>query len=1202
MSHSDYFEQARNYLACHRGQPLSLQKRKEAATELAALILQEANRQLTSGERTQQEQLAGMMEDSHGKTFTLSMTDQCFRSKRSRRVADQLTYLIKKYGIPRFLPFHKRLGLWAFRLLGSWVPGALVPAAAYNVRQEMKRVIVPAEDQPLAQYMGNRKRQGVKVNLNHLGEAILGEEEAARRLETYLTSLAKPDVDYVSIKISTLYSQIALLDWEGTLETLAERLRRLFRAAIKHPTEGEDGVRRPKFVNLDMEEYRDLHLTVALFRKVLDEPEFHHFSAGIVLQAYLPDAYLLQQELTVWAMRRVASGGAPVKLRLVKGANLAMEKVEAALNDWPQAPYGTKQEVDANFKRMLHYAVQPDHAAAVRLGVGSHNLLDVAYALILRGENGLEEQVGVEMLEGMADHLRRVVQGLSQHMVLYSPAVKREEFQNAVTYLIRRLDENTAKDNFLRHSFGLEVGSRDWQEQVERFQIACQSLEEVGLGPNRHQDRFEPVERLDEKAFFHNDAPTDFTLEHNRQWAARILEERAAEEFPKIPLVIEGRLVEGAGGEGVDPSRPEKPFYTFALATSEQVQQALHAADVARESWSNVTVEDRVRLGGEIAHALRQRRGRLISAMVADGGKVVSEADVEVCEAIDFVEFYRRSLKDLAAIDHLNWEPLGTVLVTPPWNFPCAIPLGGVVAALLGGNTVIFKPARETVLVAWELMQALWDAGVPKEVVQFLPCHDDPMGSQLVKDNRVSAVILTGASETARHFLRMRPGLHLMAETGGKNAMIVTSMADRDLAIKSLVMSAFGHGGQKCSACSLAILEAEVYDDPQFLAQLRDAAASLKVGSAWDPATKINPLIHPPRDVLLRGLTHLESGEEWLLTPKQDAHNPRLWSPGIKLGVKEGGFTHQTEFFGPLLGVMRADNLRHAIAMANSTPYGLTAGLQSLDEREQKTWMESIEAGNCYINRGITGAIVRRQPFGGLKDSAFGKGIKAGGPNYMTQMMRAAEFAPPSHQSKLSGVALDILALGEKMMLPDEEITKLEAALRSYSFWWNTYYRHEHDPSLLLGQDNLLSYHPKKGVRVRLQRGDRVHQVLYLLAASGVIGGHFELSLNAEHVEAMGGARALNAFKNLTVVEELEEAFIARAKTGGFRSLRLLTTPSQSLLRMAGVTHCQLVLEPPVANGRLELLNWLQEISLSLDYHRYGNLGDREGEPRSSVV
>ena len=419
MKESLFIEKAKKIIDSVRGKPLSLNERKESAIELAALMLEEAQRTQKRKEKKQQAELSGMMRDPMGKVFTTAITDQCFRSHRTKRIADQLVYVLNTYGVPEYLPLPKKIALESFKKMGCFFHSISVPCTISMIRREASAVILPGEERLLKKHMKKRKKEGVRVNLNHLGEAILGEEEAATRLKIYLDDLSRPEVEYISIKISTIYSQIQLLSWDETLEVLAERLRLLYRAAIACPYKRADGTLVPKFINLDMEEYRDLHLTVALFQKVLNEPEFYHYSAGIVLQSYLPDSYLIQQELTIWAMQRVIQGGAPIKIRIVKGANLAMEQFEASLRLWPQAPYRSKSEVDANYKRMVNYGTQKNHAEAAHLGIASHNLFDIAYALLLRSENEIESKVCFEMLEGMADHMRRVVQKLSGDMLLY---------------------------------------------------------------------------------------------------------------------------------------------------------------------------------------------------------------------------------------------------------------------------------------------------------------------------------------------------------------------------------------------------------------------------------------------------------------------------------------------------------------------------------------------------------------------------------------------------------------------------------------------------------------------------------------------------------------------------------------------------------------------------------------------------------------
>jgi RHH-type proline utilization regulon transcriptional repressor/proline dehydrogenase/delta 1-pyrroline-5-carboxylate dehydrogenase len=1198
MEESVLIKKAKSQIESVKGKTLSLEERKDRAITLASLMLEEAQRIQTPAEKKLQAQLAGMMHDPIGKVFTTTMTDQCFRSQRNQRIADQLAYVIKSLGVPNYLPPSKKLSLQGLAAFGKTLSSIAVPLTIHMIRKETSSVILPGEEKLLTEHMNKRRKEGVRINLNHLGEAILGEEEALRRLQIYLDDLAKPEVEYISVKISTIYSQINLLAWEETLFVLADRLRQLYRAAMKYRYQRPDGISVPKFVNLDMEEYRDLQLTVALFRKVLDEAEFYQHEAGIVLQSYLPDSFLIQQELTLWAMQRLAQGGAPIKIRIVKGANLAMEQWESALRLWPQAPYTSKADVDANFKRMVAYGSQKEHAKAAHLGIGSHNLFDIAYAMLVRAENNVEKDVCFEMLEGMADHMRRVVQQLSGDMLLYCPAATKEEFQNAVAYLVRRLDENTAPENFLRHAFDLRPGTPAWDQQVQLFSNACFASNQVYYLPRRTQNRLtENISNYSSRCF-DNEPDTDWSLPQNRRWAEHILKEWKSKNHPPVPLVIGGEVKTSPGkvGVGEDPSYPNQPLYHYSLATEEQVDQTIETAKKSEIKWSQTPLQERMRLLGNIAHELRRHRGDLIGVMVADTGKTVPEADVEISEAIDFADYYRTNIEEWHHVPDIEWKSKGTILVAPPWNFPCSIPAGGILAALAAGNCVIFKPATESILVGWQLAQLFWKAGISREVLQFITCEDEPVGSRLVKDPRISAIVLTGATATAKLFLNMRPGLDLMAETGGKNVMVITGMSDRDLVIKDLISSAFGHSGQKCSACSLAILEAEVYDDAHFLQQLRDAAASLAVGSPWDLKTKVNPLIRAPNPTLMKGLTQLEPGETWLLEPKQDPDNPNLWSPGIKLGVKPSSFTFQNELFGPVLGLVRAESFEQALNWMNQTPYGLTAGIQSLDEREQNAWLSRVEAGNCYVNRTITGAIVERQPFGGCKDSSFGKGAKAGGPNYLVQFMQAKQIDLPNERASLNIQTKALSQSVEKTPAFASQLDLWKASAGSYAFYWNEYFSKAHDPSMVMGQDNLQCYKPHPHIILRGQKGDSPLDLLRIMAAALTCQADLQISLEDEAIAKQ--FQEMGLFTLLPIRHETDEAFIQRLSEGKIKRVRLLrqpTAPVQSALAQAG---CHLNVGEVMANGRLELLHLLREVSISRDYHRYGNLGIREKEIR----
>jgi RHH-type proline utilization regulon transcriptional repressor/proline dehydrogenase/delta 1-pyrroline-5-carboxylate dehydrogenase len=467
---------------------------------------------------------------------------------------------------------------------------------------------------------------------------------------------------------------------------------------------------------------------------------------------------------------------------------------------------------------------------------------------------------------------------------------------------------------------------------------------------------------------------------------------------------------------------------------------------------------------------------------------------------------------------------------------------------------VILKPAPETVATAWQIVNQLWKAGVPREVLQFVTTRDDEDGKHLVTHNGVNAVILTGAFDTAAMFTSWKPEIHLMAETSGKNAILISASADIDSAVKDLVQSAFGHAGQKCSAASLAIVEKSIYDNPSFLAQLKDAVESLSVGAGRNYSTTVGPVIHPPTGSLHRAFTTLDAGENWLVTPQQLDKTGHLWSPGVKLGVMPGSWSHQNEWFGPILGVMAAPDFETALHWQNTVPYGLTAGVHSLDEHECEKWIAEVEAGNLYVNRGITGAVVNRQPFGGWKRSSVGPTSKAGGPHYINNLRN-----------------WEVLS------------SSFEAISTSHQ-WWNSAGNKAIDHAGLNVERNYQRHLPsRRGIVVRVDSAVSKEWIAYINWVIQESSTSVEFS-SSEKVAHCPSARI-----------ETDEELIARISSKEkVRWLANATPPTLKFLEMGVSVDSR----PLAQNGVVEIPRWLLEQSVSITNHRYGNVG---AGPRPNV-
>ncbi|MBF0817274.1 aldehyde dehydrogenase family protein [Microbacterium paludicola] len=1090
--------------------------------------------------------LAGVLRDPNGLAFTVGFVDGVVRPEDTHVAARNLAGLVPL--IPSFLPAPLRglIRLGAF--FAPILPGIVVPASRAVLRRMVRHLIVDARDEKLGSALAGIQGDGVRLNVNLLGEAILGRREAERRLAGTRRLLERADVDYVSIKVSSTVAPHSPWAFDQAVDDAVAALAPLYDTARAGG----------KFINLDMEEYKDLDLTLAVFTTILDRPENSRLEAGIVLQAYLPDALGAMIRLQEWAAARVARGGAPIKVRVVKGANLPMEQVDAETHGWPLATWQSKQHSDASYKAVLDYALTAERVANVRIGIAGHNLFDIALAWLLAQRRGAEAGIEFEMLLGMATAQAGVVRREVGSLLLYTPVVHPDEFDVAIAYLIRRLEEGASPENFMSAVFDLDTDERLFEREKQRFLTSIALMPQEVPASNRVQDRRLPQEP-GARDGFENAPDTDPSLAANREWAAG----------------IRARMQRSALGADT--------LAVHTVTDPAALDEIVAGAAAAGEAWRALGAAGRAEILHRVGDVLEARRADLLEVMGSECGKVIEQGDPEVSEAIDFAHYYAAAALELENVDGAEFTPAGLTVVTPPWNFPIAIPAGSTLAALAAGSPVILKPAPNASRCGAVLAEALWEAGVPREVLRLVQVEENGLGSRLIAHEKVERVILTGAYETAELFRSLRQDLPLLAETSGKNAIIVTPSADLDLAAKDVAYSAFGHAGQKCSAASLVVLVGSVAKSERFRRQLLDAVEGYEVGMPWEEGSRIGPLIEPASGKLARALTQLEPGQTWLREPERLDDAGALWRPGIRDGVRPGSEFHTTEYFGPVLGIMTAETLDEAIEIVNAVEYGLTSGLHALDPDEIATWLERIEAGNAYVNRGTTGAIVQRQPFGGWKKSAVGAGTKAGGPSYLFGLGSWAD-APVA-----GGVGeLDALARRAVAAVSDPtEAAWLAAALRTDVLAYETEFGVARDVQGLTLEQNVLRYAPVP-VTVRFE-GDRVAELIRIVAAGARAGSALTVSVAAE---LPAGARGYVAEVGATVATEDAAAWAARAValTDGGGRIRLIGGTAAAVCDATGGSPNVAVYGGPVVSaGRVELLPFLREQAVSITAHRFGN-------------
>ncbi|ECH7264494.1 proline dehydrogenase family protein [Campylobacter upsaliensis] len=1163
-----------------------IQKSIALAEELQSKIEQN----LSASERQFHAKMQKLLNNPKNKVMLIELLDRSFRCKDKKASFELIEHTLNKFGIADFFSAFEKFLLFSFLNFGKLSPNLSVPFFISHLRNDTKAMVLDADENFLAPHITKRKNeQNITLNVNLIGEEVLGEAESQYRMQKYEEALKSSYITYISIKITTIFSQINIIDFDYSKDEVVKRLDKLYALALEE--QNRQGV--SKFINLDMEEFRDLELTVAAFMESVSKFDI---KAGIVLQAYIPDSYEYLKKLLAFSKERVLKGMQPIKIRFVKGANMESEETIASQRGWELPTFERKIDTDSNYNKMLDLVLEDENYKYINVGIASHNIFEIAYAYTRIKEAGASESFTFEMLEGMSLQCSYELSKMHD-LILYAPVCDEAHFNNAIAYLVRRLDENTSEDNFMRYFFNLKVGSKEWEEQKSLFLNALEGIKTLDNTTHRKQDRTKiqdtPSSYITKT--FTNESDTDFILSQNRLWAQNIKAKyENLSDYDVYPVAGELDFTQAdLNTLEVKDKIAHRTIGTAYLAGENELKAALEVAK--NSNFTQKSSDEIYGILAKVAKLMRERRGDLIGLAALETGKTFLEIDPEVSEAIDFVEFYPHSLETLQSQNpNTTFKPKGIGVTIAPWNFPVGISVGTIAAPLAAGNVVLYKPSSLSMLTGYKLCECFWDAGIPRDALIFLPAKGSDISKYILSDEAVKFSILTGGEDTAYAMLEANPTLLLSAETGGKNATIVSKFADRDSAVKNIIHSAFSNSGQKCSATSLLVLEDEVYEDEEFKKALVDAAASLAVGSPFVFKNKLGALCDKPSEKLTKAINELEAGEEWALKPTFINDNAHLMTPGIKYGVKKGAFTHMNELFAPLLSVIRAKDLQEAIELVNATGYGLTAGFESLDEREWEYFHTHIQAGNIYINKPTTGAIVLRQPFGGVKKSAIGFGRKVGIYNYITQFMDIEAKADTNLLDSPLANALEKLS---KASDESTQATLANATLMAKSYAYH--YKHEfsvaRDYVNIRGEDNLFSYTRIKNLAFRVCEQDSLQDIL------GVIIGYHTLGLSPLVSHDSAQSSIIKELKKICkavdlgadFVEENEEQFIA--KISKFERIRYhAKADKNSPLYQATAKEAKIIIrDKPLLNGRFELLFYHNEKALSVSYHRYGNLGIR---------
>lgn len=878
---------------------------------------------------------------------------------------------------------------WGLKALSATSLGARLSGKVIRgqVEHMARTFIAGATAEEAVAQLTDLWQHGKAWSVDLLGEATISDREADRygdRCLEAMTLLAREAASWpsrpllehdhfgliprvqLSIKVSALSPHLDPIDPEGSYRSVATRLRPIIDLAM----------RLPASLIFDMEQAETKALLVEIFTRLFAEPVYKDYPyAGLALQAYHHDTARDVEGLLAWVRRR----GSPITIRLVKGAYWDSDTIRYRQRGWTAPLFEHKMETDANYEALTRLLLS--QTSLIRPAFGTHNLRTLAYVEAVAESIGLPPETWeYQMIYGMAEPFQHAVTQHGRRLRLYTPV---GELLPGMAYLVRRLLENTSNDSFLR------------KEYAESNSLTTLLAPPVLEGLSEKQPL---LSRLSDREEFRNEPPRDFAQADIRLAMQEALGTVRSQLGQQWNSSFQGLRLTGPLIESYNPGCPDEVVGRLSSASSADVEQAVRRAVQTAAAWRNTSSELRADILHKSAALMRTRRDELAAWEIMECGKPWREADADVAEAIDFLEFYAADWLRLALSKRLGqapgelnqrlYSPRGLTAVIAPWNFPLAIPCGMVSAALVTGNPVLFKPSERSPMMGHWLTEILREAGVPEGVLSCLPGGPE-IGRGLVRHPEIATIAFTGSKDVGLGIMKeaasVMPGQQIvkrvLAEMGGKNAIIVDETADLDDAITGVVSSFSGYAGQKCSACSRAIVHAAIYES--FLDRLKDAVVSLRLGNPEEPGTQVGPVIDRRAQSKIQEYIEMGKKETRLLVEVTVADRGWYIGPTVFADVAPTHRIAQEEIFGPVLTVMKASSFQEALTLANSTAYALTGGVYSRSPANLELARQRFDVGNLYLNRPITGALVGRQPFGGHRLS--GVGAKAGGEEYLTQ-------------------------------------------------------------------------------------------------------------------------------------------------------------------------------------------------------------------------
>lgn len=1117
----------------------------ERAIEFAASLQERVQDSIATHEKSFYYKMQHIIENPEYKALFMELLDSSVLSNNPAHSHKLIERILRRYEFGEFFTLYEKMLLYIFLQVGRYAPSLSVPFFIKQIRKEaglMMRFSMPTSS-PKSHI----------ANYYFIAKKALSQEIIKDNITMCKKALDNSHITHISIKPSAFFTQM----WEGSFIHSRDELARSLKELFAYASKQSQAQNLPKIITLDMEEHRFLQLSVSAFMEALSG--YSELEAGIALQAYIPESFSYLMQLCDYAKARVDSGGKPVHIRLVKGANMQAEKFYAARHNGRLPMFSQKLCTDANYKKMLHYLIDNAHYRHTKLGVASHNVFELAYAYMLLQhcvEPEYREHFVFEMSMGISMQASRIL-GEYHTLMLYTPVCDTSSFQEAIAYLLRRLDENTGEENFMASYYAMRVGDSAWQAQKAMFLDSLAYIPKLSCAPIAVQDRAAVLDLQSSDGVYETD--TEFFAQANYQW----LTEALAQELPKDTIqatyIKEAQMLYGFDGREIRK-------VAFAKGFDENIVPA-----------SLSRLENLIAIFNKATHLLQEKRGQIITTAALEIGKVPMQTDMEISELITLLRFYPKSLQDLCDTHaHTSFMPKGRGLVIGSAHSHLSISFAPVLASLACGDQVVFKPSSLVISSSYMVCECLWEAGIPRDMLCFTPMQREDFRQALanMRTDLFAFVVGFGKGSSLESIATAQPMLPLIAHPTATNAMIITQLADYDQAIKHAISSAFFYGGVGVRKLSVLIVEQSVLDDTGFMQGVLACARSLHYGTPYALQNALG--------VVLDSNHALEAIQgAFALKPQRDGQYM-----GAGIIYASANELSAIDRYLPLLYIIKADDIKHAIALANTLDSNICV-LESRDEDEWVYFRKNAKAHTLLINEPTihtASAKIITTPSGSLSHTI-------GTYNDIIHFVRPV---PNACDENLATSIIEpkfkrLLASGD---IVDSRRKALENALKkakSYVYYRNTEFMLSHDCALEYGAKHLLDYKAISTLAYRVSSNDSLEDVLGVII--GAQACKVELIVSFEAIdedlaflrENLAGLGLIAKF-----VQESLQDFIARIPQNDVIRYHTKASAMDSIYQAAAISHKRIIPDKPLDNGRFELLWYYRERVISIVHHRYG--------------